>query len=72
MQKTTKFEWNNEAQLAFEKLKQQFLERPILQMVDQEKPFELECDASAFCYSDAGPSSKLVHYVTLNARVQQA
>jgi hypothetical protein len=26
MRKTTKFEWNNKAQLAFEKLKQQFLE----------------------------------------------
>jgi hypothetical protein len=48
MWKTTKFKWNNKAQLAFEKLKQQFLEQPILQMVDQEKPFELECDTSAF------------------------
>jgi len=33
---------------AFEKLKEQFLERPILQMVDQDKPFEIEVDASAF------------------------
>jgi len=48
MRKKIKFEWNPEAQTAFEKLKEQFLERPILQMVDQDKPFEIEVDASAF------------------------
>ncbi|KAF7762626.1 hypothetical protein Agabi119p4_9219 [Agaricus bisporus var. burnettii] len=48
MRKTKKFEWNPNAQTAFETLKQQFLKRPVLQMVDQTKPFEIECDASAF------------------------
>ena len=46
--KTTTFEWTEEAQSAFEKLKEQFLNQPVLQMVDETKPFKLECDASAF------------------------
>ena len=48
MRKTTKFTWNETAQNAFEELKKQFLEQPVLQMVDQDKPFEIECDASLF------------------------
>lgn len=48
LRKTTNFKWNEEAQKAFEILKQQFLKKPTLQMADQEKLFEIECDASAF------------------------
>jgi hypothetical protein len=46
--KITTFQWNTEAQKSFEALKRQFLDCPILQLVDQSKPFELECDSSAF------------------------
>src|ERR1051325_9799078 len=46
--KTTTFEWTEEAELSFNKLKESFLKHPILQMVDETKPFEIECDASAF------------------------
>src|SRR6201994_4573026 len=48
MRKSTKFEWNEEAQKAFLLLKEQFLKQPILLMVDENQPFELECDASLF------------------------
>jgi hypothetical protein len=48
MRKMMKFEWNPNAQEAFEKLKQQFLQKPVHQMVNQEEPFEIECDTSAF------------------------
>src|SRR5215472_9575463 len=48
MKKRIKLEWNPEAQEAFERLKAQFLQKPILLMVDQSKPFEIECNASAF------------------------
>ena len=46
--KTTAFEWNDEAQEAFELLKEEFSRKPVLQMVDETKPFEIECDASIF------------------------
>ena len=46
--KTTAFLWNDEAQKAFERLKELFLKKPVLQMVDESKPFEIECDASIF------------------------
>jgi len=48
LRKTTNFKWTEEAQKAFKELRKQFLQQPVLQMVDQDKPFELECDASAF------------------------
>ena len=46
--KTTNFEWNPKAEQSFQTLKHAFLERPILKMVDQSEPFELECDASMY------------------------
>ncbi|RXW14033.1 hypothetical protein EST38_g11824 [Candolleomyces aberdarensis] len=43
-----KFEWNDEAQEAFEILKKAFTEEPVLVMPDPEKPFQVEADASKF------------------------
>jgi len=42
------FEWTKECEYAFQTLKKAFLEAPILVMPDQDQPFYLETDASAF------------------------
>ena len=42
------FEWTTKCQNAFDTLKAQFIEAPVLMMPDQDKPFYLETDASAF------------------------
>ncbi|ESK80701.1 hypothetical protein Moror_9511 [Moniliophthora roreri MCA 2997] len=44
--KNTKFEWTKLRDIAFNVLKAKFLQRPILQMPDDEKPFIIEADAS--------------------------
>ncbi|ESK87124.1 reverse transcriptase-rnase h-integrase [Moniliophthora roreri MCA 2997] len=44
--KNMKFEWTKLCNVAFEVLKAKFLQRPILQMPDDEKPFIIEVDAS--------------------------
>uniref|UniRef100_A0A0W0FJH8 Reverse transcriptase-rnase h-integrase n=1 Tax=Moniliophthora roreri TaxID=221103 RepID=A0A0W0FJH8_MONRR len=44
--KNTKFEWTKPRDIAFNVLKAKFLQRPILQMPDNEKPFVIEADAS--------------------------
>ncbi|ESK88103.1 hypothetical protein Moror_10723 [Moniliophthora roreri MCA 2997] len=44
--KDTKFEWTKIRDVAFNILKAKFLQRPILQMPDDEKPFVIEADAS--------------------------
>uniref|UniRef100_A0A0W0G6I4 Putative reverse transcriptase-rnase h-integrase n=1 Tax=Moniliophthora roreri TaxID=221103 RepID=A0A0W0G6I4_MONRR len=44
--KDTKFEWTKPWDIAFNVLKAKFLQRPILQMPDDEKPFVIEADAS--------------------------
>ncbi|ESK82506.1 hypothetical protein Moror_14403 [Moniliophthora roreri MCA 2997] len=44
--KDTKFEWTKLRDIAFNVLKAKFLQRPILQMPDDEKPFIIEVDAS--------------------------
>ena len=46
--KETKFKWTTITEDAFQKLKKRFLEAPVLKMPDQEEPFYLETDASAF------------------------
>ena len=42
------FEWTQQCEEAFRKLKQRFLEAPILVMPDQDQPFFVETNASAF------------------------
>ncbi|CAA7268818.1 unnamed protein product [Cyclocybe aegerita] len=48
MRKDVKFEWNSEAQQAFEELKRRFTEEPILLIPDSTKPFAIESDASKY------------------------
>jgi hypothetical protein len=50
LKKDTKFQWNDDAQKAFNTLKQRFTEQPVLQMPDMTRPFEIESDASKFAY----------------------
>jgi hypothetical protein len=46
-----KFKWNPECQKAFEALKGQFLQEPVLMMPDHSKPFQIESDASKYKYA---------------------
>ncbi|ESK88704.1 reverse transcriptase-rnase h-integrase [Moniliophthora roreri MCA 2997] len=46
LQKNRKFEWTKECQIAFNLLKMKFLSEPILVMLDVNKPFIIEADAS--------------------------
>jgi hypothetical protein len=46
--KEKSFEWTPECEHAFKELKQRFVEAPVLTMPDQDQPFYLETDASAF------------------------
>ena len=48
MSKNKTFEWSDDHQIAFETLKGKFLTEPVLMIPDQTKPFEIECDASAY------------------------
>jgi Reverse transcriptase (RNA-dependent DNA polymerase)/RNase H-like domain found in reverse transcriptase len=43
--KDMKFDWNNQCQEAFETLKGQFLQEPVLMMPNHSKPFQIESDA---------------------------
>jgi RNase H-like domain found in reverse transcriptase len=43
--KDKKFEWTSECQNAFDTMKKQFTEEPVLLMPDQSKPFQIESDA---------------------------
>jgi len=42
------FTWTEDAQRAFETLKKQFTEEPVLIMADQTKPLQIECDTSKY------------------------
>jgi len=42
------FAWTEDAQKAFESLKKRFTEEPVLIMVDQMRPLQIECDASKY------------------------
>jgi hypothetical protein len=44
--KDKKFEWTTGCQEAFDTMKKQFMEEPVLLMPDQSKPFQIESDAS--------------------------
>jgi RNase H-like domain found in reverse transcriptase len=43
-----KFDWNDQCQEAFETLKGQFLQEPVLMMLDHSKPFQIESDTSKY------------------------
>ena len=44
--KDRKFKWTEGCQQAFDKLKKQFMEEPVLLMPDHNQPFQIESDAS--------------------------
>jgi RNase H-like domain found in reverse transcriptase len=44
--KDKKFEWSTDCQKAFDTMKKQFMEEPVLLMPDQSKPFQIKSDAS--------------------------
>lgn len=46
-EKGAKFEWNDECEEAFCKLKEMLMEAPVLQYPDPGKPYILDCDASS-------------------------
>ena len=48
LKKDRKFKWTNNCQKAFNELKKQFMEEPVLMMLDQAKPFQIETDASKY------------------------
>ena len=48
LSKLKKFEWTDKAEDAFLLLKKEFTKKPVLQMPDQTKPFEIETDASKY------------------------
>ena len=48
LKKDKKFEWTPNQQHAFETLKKQFTEEPVLMMPDHSKPFQIEVDASKY------------------------
>jgi Reverse transcriptase (RNA-dependent DNA polymerase)/RNase H-like domain found in reverse transcriptase len=46
MKKDKKFKWSNNCQEAFNTMKKQFTEEPVLLMPNQSKPFQIKSDAS--------------------------
>ena len=50
LKKDIAFQWNDEAQKAFDTLKARFTEQPVLMMPDMTRSFQIESDASKFAY----------------------
>ena len=48
LKKNQKFEWTKAQQDAFDELKKQFTEEPVLMMPNHTKPFQIETDASKY------------------------
>ena len=48
LKKDQTFEWTDDCQKAFDELKKQFTEEPVLIMPDKTKPFQIESDASKY------------------------
>ena len=43
-----RYEWTDDYQKAFDKLKKRFMEEPVLMMPDHTRPFQIEIDASKY------------------------
>src|SRR5208282_3764925 len=48
LKKNTEFVWTEDCQKAFDMLKKRFTEEPVLMMLDQTRPFQIESDASKY------------------------
>jgi len=48
LQKNQNYDWTGNQQIAFDKLKQKFLEELVLLLPDQTRPFQIESDASKY------------------------
>ena len=48
LQKDQPFIWDDTTQQAFDEMKKCFTEEPVLMMLDQTQPFQIECDASKY------------------------
>ena len=48
LKKYQTFKWTDNCQKAFDELKKQFTEEPVLMMPDQSQPFQIETDASKY------------------------
>ena len=48
LKKDQTFKWTDNCQKAFDELKKQFTEEPVLMMPDQSRPFQIETDASKY------------------------
>jgi hypothetical protein len=48
LKKDQKFDWTTDCQQAFDTLRWWFTEEPVLLMLDQMKPFQIECDTSKY------------------------
>lgn len=48
LHKSTKWNWNNECDDAFQKIKERLVSAPLLRCPDYTKPFSVQCDASSF------------------------
>jgi RNase H-like domain found in reverse transcriptase len=46
MKNDKKFKWNTNCQEAFDTMKKQFMEEPVLLMPNQSKPFQIKSDTS--------------------------
>ena len=47
-EKDQSYDWTANHQLAFDKLKQRFMEEPVLLLPDQTRSFQIESDASKY------------------------
>ena len=48
LKKDQRFEWTDDCQKAFDELKKQFMEEPVLMMPNHTRPFQIETDASKY------------------------
>lgn len=73
---TEKFEWNDEAQIAFEQLKLALASAPILATPNFDLPFQMECDASdlgvgAVLTQNMGGEERVIAYMSAKLNAAQ-